>query len=321
MSWIITGAAGFIGSCLLAKLNREGMRDLIIVDNIAQSHKWLNILNKQYAFYIPKNELLHLIQVLPNIEGVVHLGACSSTTEQDFDYLYANNFQYSIELYKFCTTRKIPFIFASSAAVYGDGKYGFSEDCDLQKLVPLNRYGYLKLLFERWVIQQQDRPAQWVGLRLFNVYGPNEYHKGHMASMIYFGYQQIISTKKIQLFKSEKSTFRDGEQTRDFVFVNDVCNVIWFFMQHPQYSGIYNVGTGESHTFNDLAEYIFLSMNKPLNIEYIDMPTVLARSYQYFTKAEINKLRNCGYMKPFTILKDGVGDYVRKYLSCDYKVL
>lgn len=321
MSWIITGGAGFIGSCLISKLNSQCVSDLIIVDNIGKSSKWRNISNKQFQIYIPKQKLFDSLNTLPDINGIVHLGACSSTTETDFDYLYANNYQYSVELYRFCAQRNIPFIYASSASVYGDGTLGFSEDVPCCKLTPLNRYGYSKKLFDEWLDLQEKHNNQCVGLRFFNVYGPNEYHKGTMASMVYHGFRQITTTGKIRLFKSDNPQYPHGEQSRDFVFVNDVCNVIIYFMQHPEYSGVYNVGTGRCYTFNDLAEALFSALSIPSSIEYIDMPENLKLSYQYCTKADIEKLRKCGYVKKMTPLGKGVREYVDQYLCQSYKVL
>lgn len=315
MSWIITGGAGFIGSCLISRLNQEGIHDIIIVDNIAKSSKWLNLVNKHFCSYISKNEFLNCIDDISDLDGVIHLGACSSTTETNFDYLYANNYQYSIELYQLCARKNIPFIYASSAAVYGDGSHGFSEQTDLHKLIPLNRYGYSKLLFDKWVTKEKAGNNQCVGLRFFNVYGPNEYHKESMASMVYHGFQQIKTTGKIRLFKSENPHYCDGEQLRDFVYVKDVCDVILYFILHPKQSGIFNVGTGHCFTFNDLAHALFSALDKAPNIEYIDMPMNLKRSYQYYTKADIDKLRKCGYTREMMSLNNGVYEYVTQFLN------
>lgn len=321
MSWIITGGAGFIGSCLISQLNSRGMTDLIIADNIGTSSKWRNIANKQFHSYIPKQILPGRLDSLSGIDGVVHLGACSSTTQTDFDYLYANNFQYSVELYQFCAQRNIPFIYASSAAVYGDGALGFSEDVPCRQLTPLNRYGYSKKLFDEWLERQEKHASQWVGLRFFNVYGPNEYHKDTMASMVYHGFRQITSTGKIRLFKSENPQYPHGEQSRDFVFVNDVCDVIIYFMQHPACSGVFNVGTGCCYTFHDLAKALFCALGISPRIEYIDMPENLRKSYQYCTRATIGKLREYGYVQEMTPLDNGVGQYVSQYLSQGCKIL
>ena len=271
--------------------------------------------------YIPKRQLLDRLHSLSDIDGVVHLGACSSTTETDFDYLYANNYTYSVELYRFCAQRNIPFIYASSASVYGDGTLGFSEDIPCCKLTPLNRYGYSKKLFDEWLERQEKHTNQCVGLRFFNVYGPNEYHKGTMASMVYHGFHQIASTGKIRLFKSENPQYPDGEQSRDFVFVNDVCDVIVYFMQHPAHSGVFNVGTGHCYTFNDLAQALFSALDIPPCIEYIAMPESLKVSYQYCTRADIGKLRKHGYVQEMTPLKKGVHEYVDQYLRQNCRVL
>lgn len=321
MSWVITGGAGFIGSCLISKLNQEGLSDIIIVDNIGKSSKWRNIVNKEFRSYYQKNEFLHSINSISRIDGIVHLGACSSTAEDNFDYLYANNYIYSIELGKFCLSRRIPFIYASSAAVYGSGSNGFSDSVDSISLVPLNRYGYSKLLTDRWILKKRNEFFQYVGLRFFNVYGPNEYHKGIMASMVYQGYHQICNTGTIHLYKSLNPLYEDGSQSRDFIFVADICEIIWYFINHPEKSGVFNIGSGESHTFNDLASFLFSALGKAPKIEYINMPSKYIYSYQEHTKADIAKLRESGYTKNMMPFQVGIQKYVKSFLALNEKIL
>lgn len=319
MSILLTGAAGFIGSCILRTLNNMGLEDIIIVDNIERSEKWLNIRNKRYSEYIHKSELPGRLKSL-ELSCIIHMGACSSTTEQDFDYLYGNNFAYSKMLWQCAADRRIPFIYASSAATYGDGSLGFDDESDIDRLLPLNRYGYSKQIFDQWAAKQDCRPPQHVGLKFFNVFGPNEYAKGGMASMVYHGFNQIKSDGEIRLFKSCNKEYADGGQLRDFVYVKDVCSIIRFFMGHPEISGLFNVGTGQAHTFLELAETTFSALQLTPNIRYIDMPDELESKYQYYTQSSMQKLRETGYTLPFTELKVAVADYVQQYLNQEYRV-
>ena len=311
---ILTGGAGFIGSNILKMLNDSGLDDVVIVDNIASTDKWKNLVGKKYAEYIHKNEFLQKPQP-KDISHIIHIGACSSTTEKDFDYLYKNNFEYTKKLWQFCAEKEINFIYASSAATYGNGENGFSDTCDLNTLQPLNGYGYSKHIFDLWAEKQTKKPKQYVGLKFFNVYGPNEYHKGTMASVIYHGYKQIKETGKMKLFKSHNPKYADGGQLRDFVYVKDVCNVVKFFIENPDKNGLFNVGTGKAESFETLGLSIFKALDIPANIEYIDMPEHLRAKYQYFTEANIDKLRGIGYNEPFHSLEDGTADYVVNYLS------
>lgn len=315
MSVIVTGGAGFIGSCVVRHLMDKGVDDIVIVDNIDKTDKWKNLVNKRYTEYIHKNDLeRELPRLTGRVSHVIHLGACSSTTEQNFDYLYKNNVQYSKMMYHFCVANNIPFIYASSAATYGMGEVGFNDDN--YELAPLNGYGYSKHLFDLWVQKQEQAPPQCVGLKFFNVYGPNEYFKGSMASMVFHGYKQIRDSGSIKLFKSYKDGYEDGEQLRDFIYVKDICKVIWHFYQNSDVDGIFNVGTGAARSFNDLALSVFRALGRPSNIEYVEMPEILRGKYQYYTQADMDKLRNMGrYCDPFDTLEDGVADYVQNYLT------
>lgn len=317
---IITGAAGFIGSCILQKINSIGYSDVIAVDNIAQTDKWLNLSNKKYVTYIHKNNLINVLEELKDIEAIIHMGACSSTTEKDFDYLYNNNFEFTKILWNYCSNHRIPFIYASSAATYGDGSEGFDDNCDIDKLRPLNAYGYSKQLFDLWVKHQATTfPLQHVGLKFFNVYGPNEYYKGSMASMVYHGFNQIMSDGEIRLFKSNNPNYADGEQLRDFIYVEDICNVIMWFLDHKTVSGLFNVGTGKAQSFRNLAEATFRALDLAPNIRYINMPEHLKDKYQYYTQANMDKLKLVGYDKSFMTVEEGVEEYVKNYLSKGYR--
>jgi ADP-L-glycero-D-manno-heptose-6-epimerase len=320
MSIIVTGGAGFIGSCIVRTLNDMGIADIIIVDNINTTEKWLNIRNKTFSDYIHKGELTQKLDSFEGITHVIHMGACSSTVERDFDYLYKNNYEYSKTLWKYCADKKISFIYASSAATYGDGEEGFDDKTDIRRLNPLNRYGYSKQLFDLWVEMQYTFPAQYAGLKFFNVYGPNEYAKGSMASMVFHGFNQIRETGKIKLYKSYLDSYADGDQCRDFIYVKDLCKVVKFLIENPHINGLYNLGTGRAESFNTLAIDIFYSLDLSPKIEYIDMPDILKSKYQYYTKAEVSKLKKAGYEKEFYSLNAGIRDYVQNYLSKGFQI-
>lgn len=317
---IVTGGAGFIGSCVVRTLNEAGINDIIIVDNIASTEKWMNIRNKKYIKYVNKKDFLKELPFLENVTAIIHMGACSSTTEKDFEYLWFNNFEYTKSLWNYCSEKQISFIYASSAATYGDGTQGFDDYTDIDLLRPLNAYGYSKQLFDQWVKHQAIVfPKQHVGLKFFNVYGPNEYYKGSMASMIFHGFNQIKSVGEIRLFKSCNETYNDGEQLRDFVYVKDICSVIVWLLENKDVNGLFNVGTGRAQSFRELAESTFCALGLAPNIRYIDMPDSLKDKYQYYTKAEMNKLREAGYDKPFMDIASGARDYVLEYLNKGYE--
>lgn len=316
---IVTGGAGFIGSCMVRTLNDHGYSDIVIVDNIATTDKWMNIRNKKYIKYVNKSDFLAELPYYENVEAIIHMGAQSSTTEKDFDYLWNNNFEYTKKLWNYCAEKQSSFIYASSAATYGDGLNGFDDKADIDKLMPLNGYGYSKQLFDLWIKHQAVQfPKQYVGFKFFNVYGPNEYFKGTMASMIYHGFRQIKENGKVRLFKSCNPKYGDGGQLRDFVYVKDVCDVIYWMIEHPEVNGLFNLGTGRAQSFNELAEATFSALCLETNIEYIDMPEHLKAKYQYYTKAEMDKLREVGYTKQFRNLKEGTRDYVMEHLNKDF---
>lgn len=320
MKIVVTGGAGFIGSCIVRTLNDMGIEDIVIVDNIGSTEKWKNIVNKKYTEYINKMHFLQKLSDIGKIDAIIHMGACSATTELDFDYLYNNNFEYTKTLWNYCVENQIVFIYASSAATYGDGSNGF-EDCDdISKLQPLNGYGYSKQIFDLWVKRQHIFPKQYVGLKFFNVYGPNEYFKGNMASVIFHSFNRIQNGEKIKLFKSYKEGYNDGEQLRDFIYVKDICKVIKFFLENPSKSGLFNLGTGKAQTFKELAIAVYKALDMPIEIEYIEMPVSLRPKYQYFTEARMDQLRRIGYNGHFCDLNEGAEDYVKNYLNKQYQI-
>ena len=317
---IVTGGAGFIGSCIVRTLNDRGYENIYIVDNIAETDKWMNIRNKKYIEYIPRDAFVDRLDDgdFDDVSAVIHMGACSSTTEKDFDYLWSNNVLFSELLWEFCADLDIQFIYASSAATYGDGAKGF-DDASIDGLLPLNGYGYSKQVFDIWTKTQTERPKQAVGLKFFNVYGPNEYYKGSMASMVFHGFGQIKKDGEIRLFKSCNDKYADGGQLRDFVYVKDVCKVIMFFLDNPDKSGIFNVGTGKAQSFAELAGAVFKALGLNENIKYIDMPEHLKEKYQYYTQAEMKKLRDAGYDEKFCNVEEGVADYVLNHLAKNFE--
>lgn len=322
---IVTGGAGFIGSCVVRTLNDAGIEDIVIVDNIGTTDKWMNMRNKKYIKYVHKSQFLNELPTYQDVKAIIHMGAQSSTTERDFDYLWNNNFEYTKTLWNYCSEKQISFIYASSAATYGDGLLGFDDKVNIDNLLPLNGYGYSKQLFDLWVKNQAlvnnpiTKPAQAVGLKFFNVYGPNEYFKGSMASMVFHGFNQIQQDGEIRLFKSCNPNYEDGGQLRDFVYVKDICKVIMWLVRNPKVNGLFNVGTGRAQSFRELAEATFHALGKEPNIRYIEMPEKLRGKYQYYTKAEMSKLRDFGYNEPFVDLEKGVADYVQEHLAMDYK--
>lgn len=310
---VVTGAAGFIGSCIVAGLNERGREDLILVDELDEIKKE-NLKNKKYRRYYDKKDFLNLVlqdQIRERPEAIVHMGACSSTTLQDARYFKENNLEYTRSLAQWALKNNIRFIYASSAATYGDGSVGYKDDeATIRRCKPLNLYGQSKQDFDLWLIDQglQDKVA---GLKFFNVFGPNEYHKGDMRSVVAKAYQRVVEEGKASLFKSCRKDYKDGEQKRDFIYVKDAVDIVLFFLDHPQINGIFNVGTGKASTWNELAGALFDAVGKKPDIQYIDMPAGLERRYQYFTQADMSKLRKSGYTKHFTPLKEAVADYVR----------
>ncbi|MCE1188408.1 MAG: ADP-glyceromanno-heptose 6-epimerase [Ignavibacteria bacterium] len=314
---VITGGAGFIGSALVWRLNQAGKDNIVIVDELGKDEKWKNLTGLNYLDYYNKHTFLEKIEkdsIAFNIEAIIHMGANSATTEKDADHLMSNNYEYTKKLAAYAVNRGIRFIYASSAATYGDGSKGFNDvDDQCTDLRPLNMYGYSKSLFDIRAFKKALL-TKIVGIKFFNVFGPNEYHKGDMRSVVHKAFQQIQSEGKITLFKSYHPDYKDGEQKRDFIYVKDAVDMTLFFLQHPEKNGLYNVGTGTSRTWNDLANAIFTAMGKKPVIEYIDMPEYLRSKYQYYTEANISKLQKAGYSKPALSLEAAVDDYVKNYL-------
>jgi ADP-L-glycero-D-manno-heptose 6-epimerase len=311
---IVTGGCGFIGSHIVLELNRLGFdRNIIIVDDFKESTKWKNLRQKKYGDFLSRYEFFEWLEDRPDeVKAIIHMGANSSTTGTNGDEYYDLNYRFTVELAKFTLEHGIRFIYASSAATYGDGSFGFSDNHEIIDLLsPLNLYGQTKQMADQWMLRN-DAIEDVVGLKFFNVYGPYEAHKTRMASMCYHMYHQILKENKVRLFQSNSPLFGDGEQKRDFVYVKDVARITCEFLFNDL-GGIYNVGTGEPRTFNDMAKALFVSMNRPVNIEYIPMPKDLEKSYQNYTKAEMEKLDSVMKL-PYTTLEEGVKDYVQNYL-------
>jgi ADP-L-glycero-D-manno-heptose 6-epimerase len=353
---IVTGGAGFIGSALIAELNKRKITDILVVDELGCDEKWKNLRNLSFADYIEKDDFLKMVvedKLTGHSQAVFHLGACSSTTETNASYLIKNNYEYTKLLAQWATSNNIRFIYASSAATYGDGSNGFSDDEEkIDKLRPLNMYGYSKHLFDLWA-RRTGLLKKTVGLKYFNVFGPNEYHKGDMRSFVLKAFEQIKAAGKVRLFKSYKPDYADGEQLRDFIYVKDAVDMTLFFLDNLKTTGLFNIGSGEARNWNDLVKAVFAAMGSPreinLNrqnhkalvennisrgkkpnpvpseacpeqsrrvegIEYIDMPESIRNQYQYFTQAEMTKLHKTGYKKHTTSLEDTIKDYVQNYL-------
>ena len=321
---ILTGRAGFIGSCFLEKLNYEGESRILVVDELGETNKWRNLVGKDFSDYVEKDAFLEMVKndKLPSrVKAVFHIGACSSTTELNASYLVKNNYHYSKTLAQWALNNSVPFYYASSAATYGDGSLGYSDaDSAIPNLRPLNMYGYSKQMFDLWLLKNK-LTTKVVGWKYFNVFGPNEYHKGDMRSLVVKAYQQIKKNGKIGLFKSYKPAYKDGEQKRDFVYVKDTVDLMYEFFRNPEVKGIYNIGTGQARTWNDLAAAIFVALKKGFNIEYIDMPEVLKDKYQYFTQADLKKLKSAFPAFKFTPLEESVADYIKNYLEKDLACL
>jgi ADP-L-glycero-D-manno-heptose 6-epimerase len=313
---VLTGAAGFIGSYLLGFLNKQGFKNIIIADEFDEEDKWFNFDSKEFMAKVEREELFDwLAENKPAISFVFHLGARTDTTEFDYTVHEKLNVAYSKKIWNYCVASNIPLVYASSAATYGSGELGYNDDHELvEKLHPLNPYGVSKNEFDKWALHQTEKPPFWAGLKFFNVYGPNEYHKGRMASVIFHSFNQVRSTGKVKLFKSHRPDFKDGQQLRDFIYVEDVAKVCYWLMNNTVQSGLYNLGTGKARSFEDLAKATFAAMGKAPVIEYIDMPEDIRDKYQYFTEASMSKLQNAGYSANFYSLEEGVSDYVKNYL-------
>lgn len=318
---IVTGAAGFIGSCLIKKLNSENFNAIIAVDHFGDDLKNKNLSNTTIQEKVDRDQFMTWLDTnYENVEFIFHIGARTDTTEFDMDLLHKLNTDYTKEIWKRCVSYQIPLVYASSAATYGLGEEGYDDiESELPKLKPLNPYGLSKHEFDTWALSQSSKPFYWAGLKFFNVYGPNEYHKGRMASVIFHAHKQISATHKMKLFRSHNPEYKDGEQMRDFVYVKDVVDVCYFLMHHRKNSGIYNLGSGKARTFIDLTRNVFRAMNKKEDISFIDTPEDIRDKYQYFTEAKMEKLKNIGYTKPFHTLEEGVSDYVRNYLEKELK--
>jgi ADP-L-glycero-D-manno-heptose 6-epimerase len=324
---IVTGGAGFIGSNIAARLDDDG-QDIVIADFMGtDDYKWRNVANRRLRDLITPTELSAFLNERDDIESVIHMGAISTTVEKDVDLIVRSNFRLSIDLWNWCARKGVPFIYASSAATYGDGSNGFADRFDgeyLSALRPLNPYGWSKHVFDRWVLAEQEanrpQPPSWSGLKFFNVYGPNEYHKQGQRSVAVQLFEQISSSGSAKLYKSESPDFPDGGQTRDFVWVGDCVDIaIWLLETDTAPSSVYNVGSGDARTFGEMATILFELLDRPLNIDYIDLPDKLRGKYQYYTKGSLEKLRQAGYSRPATSLEAGLGLYVLDYLAADDK--
>jgi ADP-L-glycero-D-manno-heptose 6-epimerase len=315
---VITGAAGFIGSCLVKAFNDKGHEDIVAVDDFSRDEKNRNLEGKKILFRIDRKEFADkwLQENAAKVRFVFHIGARTDTTEKDALLLDELNFNYTRKVWTLCTAFKIPLVYASSAATYGLGENGYEDDhLKIFLLKPLNAYGESKNDFDKWALMQNSKPPYWVGLKFFNVYGPNEYHKGRMASVIFHAFNQVKEKGKVRLFRSHNPNFKDGEQLRDFIYVKDILKVCLFLFDKKIENGIYNLGTGKARSFLDLARNVFKACGKPENIEFVDTPADIRDKYQYFTEATMHKLRNQGYAEEFTTLEEGVADYVKNYLA------
>ncbi|GLR16736.1 ADP-glyceromanno-heptose 6-epimerase [Portibacter lacus] len=313
---IVTGAAGFIGSCMISYLQSEQISDIIAIDDFDQEYKEANYIHKEGILKVDRKEAFKFIETNANeLDTIIHLGARTDTVDPDPQIFLELNIDYSKQIWELCAKHQIQLIYASSAATYGDGAFGFSDQMeDISVLKPLNEYGRSKQIFDEWLLEQDEAPTNWIGLKFFNVYGPNEYHKARMASVIFHAYNQIKETGKMKLFRSHRADFENGMQLRDFIYVKDVCSTIVSLMQNPIKSGIYNLGTGKARSFLDLVTATFDAMDITPNIEYIDIPKDIRDNYQYFTEANMVKLSDEMGEIEFSSLEDGVTDYVKNYL-------
>jgi ADP-L-glycero-D-manno-heptose 6-epimerase len=321
MKILLTGGAGFIGSCLLRKLNSEGIDDIMVVDHLGCSEKWKNLTGKGFQEYMEKGDFMDCLEsgkLKKAFDVIIHMGACTSTTEPDASYLIENNYGYSLKLAKFALAEKAVFLYASSAAAYGAGEHGYGdEDENTPRLKPLNMYGYSKHLFDLWLIHNK-LTDKVTGFKFFNVFGPNEYHKGDMRSVPAKVFSSVAAGEKMRLFKSYRDDYAHGEQKRDFVYVKDAVDVLFYFIEHPDKKGIFNLGTGLARSWNDLAGALFSALKIKPGIEYIDMPPALREKYQYFTEADLKKLRKTGCSHEFLTLEESITDYVEYLKNSDY---
>ncbi|MBS1777593.1 MAG: ADP-glyceromanno-heptose 6-epimerase [Bacteroidetes bacterium] len=316
-SIVITGAAGFIGSYLTGFLNRAGFNNLILVDDFSDKAKVKNLVGKKFILKVHREQFANWTKTHKGtVKAVFHLGARTDTTEMDYEVHRKWNLDYSKTVWEYCTRQEIPLVYASSAATYGNGEFGYKDDHSIvSKLHPLNPYGQSKNDFDIWALKQSEMPPFWAGVKFFNVYGPNEYHKGRMASVVFHAFYQIRKTGSVCLFRSHRPDFKDGEQMRDFVFVKDVVKMCVWLMQNQPQNGLYNVGSGKARSFLDLVHAIFKTLNLQPNIEFVDTPEDIRDKYQYFTEADMHKIRKAGYAEPFTSLEEGVQEYVADYLE------
>lgn len=316
---VITGAAGFIGSCMVSQLNREGHQDLVLVDDFSVEAKVPNLEGKQYLLQIHRDEFVEWLREHGReVEAIFHIGARTDTAEQDWELFLKLNVEYSKALWQLATKFRIPFLYASSAATYGDGSRGFMDHPEgIPGLEPLNPYGKSKQVFDEWVLGQTETPPRWTGFKFFNVYGPNEYHKGRMASVIFHAFPQVKEKGKLNLFRSHKDEYQNGQQLRDFIYVRDVVEVMSFWLNGNTDSGIYNLGTGQARSFVDLGTAVFDALSVPVDIDFFDIPVDIREAYQYFTEAEMERFWRAGFVHQFRSLEEGAGEYVQEFLSKD----